>query len=189
MAHLHVSVKLLVSRQAIKKAPFHLGWNFLKNWFVLDSNPVFYACAVSSPKTLGRHKTSACVRWTERPSSIAPVERELPSRMASTCVYVIRTLHFQWSMAHIDGGKCDLSTKMAEATEHIRFISDLLLHRIEAWNRRENIWIPAQTFMGHIWSVPQGRKTSELGHLNQIKVAFATETDPYSGSGWNWDEI
>ncbi len=64
---------------------------------------------------------------------------------------------------------CPLTRQVQNA--RIRFISDLFPHMNEAWNRSENIGIhviffPAYTVVGHIRSVPHGRKKSELGHMN-----------------------
>lgn len=98
---------------------------------------------------------------------------------ASTWVDVICCRHYFNGVRPALMGISDLSTYMADENAHIWFISDLFIHMNEAWNIESICFFPAYILVGHIWSVPHGRKKIGVGslepqNLNAAKIRWTS---------------
>ncbi len=95
------------------------------------------------------------------------------------CRYVCTAKRiFQWRRSPFYRERYDLTAYTADANARIRFISDLFPHMNETWNRSENIGIraiffPAYTVVGHVRSVPHGRKNIGIWSLEPCSVNAA----------------
>lgn len=89
-----------------------------------------------------------------------------------------KKLTFQWRRSRIYRGRSDLITYMAGANARIRFIYFHIWMRPETDLRilESMRFFPAYTVMGHIRSVPHGRKKIGIGSLEPCSVNAAIDT-------------